>query len=256
VRPACLELEVLETSALQDIVHVSEIMKACRDIGVNFALDDFGTGYASLSYLKRLPAHTLKIDQSFILTMLDDPEDLRIVDGVLGLANAFHRTSIAEGVETYAHAQRLIQLGCELAQGYGIARPMPAGDFPAWARRWSEAPLVFPLPPIRRESLPLMFVITEHRAWVRQIERRLRQEAPVPAMEHQDACAFADWLRTRAGHWVHDAALLEAILQRHDALHACAARLLALSTAAGEDDIGALHAAMDAFEHAVNGALT
>jgi hypothetical protein len=105
---------------------------------------------------------------------------------------------------------------------------MPAGDFPAWARRWSEAPLVFPLPPIRRELLPLMFVITEHRAWVRQIERHLRQDAPVPAMEHQDACAFADWLRTRAGHLVHDAALLDALLQRHDALHACAARLLAL----------------------------
>jgi EAL domain-containing protein (putative c-di-GMP-specific phosphodiesterase class I) len=136
VDPASLELEILETSALQDINQVSEVMHACRALGVHFALDDFGTGYASLSYLKRLPAELLKIDQSFVRDMLDDPEDLAIIAAVLGLAAAFGRQVIAEGVETIAHGDRLLAMGCELAQGYGIARPMPAAALPDWATNW------------------------------------------------------------------------------------------------------------------------
>ena len=132
----CLELEILETSALQDISQVSETMNACHDLGVRFALDDFGTGYSSLTYLRRLPAQMIKIDQSFVRDMLEDADDLAIVEGVLGLAKAFRREVIAEGVETIAHGVALLQLGCELAQGYGIARPMPAVDIPEWASSW------------------------------------------------------------------------------------------------------------------------
>ncbi len=101
-----------------------------------FAIDDFGTGYSSLTHLKRLPAYLIKIDQSFVRDMLEDDDDLAIVEGVVGLAKAFQREVIAEGVETIAHGEALLQLGCELAQGYGIARPMPAGDIPAWANDW------------------------------------------------------------------------------------------------------------------------
>jgi diguanylate cyclase (GGDEF)-like protein/PAS domain S-box-containing protein len=132
VDPKHLELEVLETSALDDIDTVSAIMRDCCGLGVHFSVDDFGTGYSSLTYLKRLPAQTLKIDQSFVRGMLTDPEDLAIVQGVIGLAAAFGRQVIAEGVETASHAERLLQLGCELAQGYGIARPMPAHDLAPW----------------------------------------------------------------------------------------------------------------------------
>lgn len=131
-----LQLEVLETSALEDMSQVGSAMNACRAVGVGFALDDFGTGYSSLSYLKHLPAETLKIDQSFVRDMLTDANDLAIVNGVIGLAKAFGRQVIAEGVETQAHGQLLVSVGCELAQGYGIARPMPAEDFPAWVRQW------------------------------------------------------------------------------------------------------------------------
>ena len=100
-------------------------MQACREMGVGFALDDFGTGYSSLTYLKRLPADLLKIDQSFVRDMLDDLDDLSILEGVLGMSRAFQRQAIAEGVETLAHGEMLLRLGCELAQGYAIARPMP-----------------------------------------------------------------------------------------------------------------------------------
>jgi diguanylate cyclase (GGDEF)-like protein/PAS domain S-box-containing protein len=136
VNPASLELEVLETSALEDIAQVSDVIEACAHIGVKFALDDFGTGYSSLAYLKRLRVAMLKIDQSFVRDMLEDPDDLAILQGIIGLAESFKRQVIAEGVETVAHGSLLMQLGCELAQGYGIARPMPPDQLPGWAASW------------------------------------------------------------------------------------------------------------------------
>ncbi len=140
IAPRHLELEVLETSALEDLAHACRVMEACAATGVAFALDDFGTGYSSLTYLKRLPVAQLKIDQSFVRDMLEDPDDMAILKGVLGLAVAFRRQVVAEGVETVAHGTKLLQLGCELAQGYGIARPMPAGDFVGWSASWRPDP--------------------------------------------------------------------------------------------------------------------
>jgi EAL domain-containing protein (putative c-di-GMP-specific phosphodiesterase class I) len=131
-----LELELLETSALEDVAGVFGVIELCRTLGVMFALDDFGTGYSSLTYLKRLPVAQLKIDQSFVRDMLDDPDDLAILEGVIGLASAFKREVIAEGVETVAHGTLLLKMGCELAQGYGVARPMPAHELPGWASTW------------------------------------------------------------------------------------------------------------------------
>jgi EAL domain-containing protein (putative c-di-GMP-specific phosphodiesterase class I) len=78
----------------------------------------------------------LKIDQSFVRDMLEDPDDLAILQGIIGLAESFKRQVIAEGVETVAHGSLLMQLGCELAQGYGIARPMPPDQLPGWAASW------------------------------------------------------------------------------------------------------------------------
>ncbi|MBA3057677.1 MAG: EAL domain-containing protein [Gammaproteobacteria bacterium] len=134
--PSLLEIEVLETSALEDLAGVSQVIEDCHQMGVLFAMDDFGTGYSSLTYLKRLRVTLLKIDQSFVRDMLDDPDDLAILQGVIGLAGAFRRDVIAEGVETIAHGTLLLQLGCDLAQGFGIARPMPADLMPAWAKAW------------------------------------------------------------------------------------------------------------------------
>jgi len=107
INPGNFELEILETSALEDMTHISQVMNKCLDFGVNFALDDFGTGYSSLTYLKRLPATELKIDRSFVRNMLDDPGDLAILEGVMGLATAFQRRVIAEGVETESHGEML-----------------------------------------------------------------------------------------------------------------------------------------------------
>jgi EAL domain-containing protein (putative c-di-GMP-specific phosphodiesterase class I) len=138
--PGSLELEILETTALEDMAKVSQTMRTCQRLGVHFTLDDFGTGYSSLTYLKRLPAESLKIDRSFVHNMLSDRDDMAIVQGVIGLAATFKREVVAEGVETEAHGAMLLSLGCPLVQGDGVARPMPASAFPAWAQAWHTKP--------------------------------------------------------------------------------------------------------------------
>ncbi|WNO06718.1 EAL domain-containing protein [Rhodoferax mekongensis] len=131
-----LELEILESAALQDVQQMRQMMRECQALGVSFALDDFGTGFSSLSYLKRLPAETIKIDRMFVDGILTDPEDSTLVSAIVGLARAFDRAVIAEGVENSAQAEKLLSLGCELGQGYGIAKPMPADTVLEWAARY------------------------------------------------------------------------------------------------------------------------
>jgi diguanylate cyclase (GGDEF)-like protein/PAS domain S-box-containing protein len=129
-----LELEVLETAALADVAYTSALMERCRGLGVRFSLDDFGTGYSTLTYLKQLPVDVLKIDRSFVHAMLDDDQDLAIVQGVISLARTFGRTVVAEGVEVPAQARTLIDLGCDIGQGLGIAAAMPAHEVFRWVR--------------------------------------------------------------------------------------------------------------------------
>jgi EAL domain-containing protein (putative c-di-GMP-specific phosphodiesterase class I) len=112
------------------------LLKDCAEFGVTVALDDFGTGYSSLSYLKNLPVNTLKIDQSFIRGISDSDDDKVILTAILGLAQAFKLHVIAEGVETIDHGKLLIEAGCHFAQGYVIARPMPAAEISDWLKSW------------------------------------------------------------------------------------------------------------------------
>ncbi|MBF0561189.1 MAG: EAL domain-containing protein [Alphaproteobacteria bacterium] len=136
IRGDRLQLEIVETTALKDIDVASRVIADCGKLGVAFALDDFGTGYSSLLSLKRLPARFLKIDQSFVSDMLEPPESFAIVQGVIGLARAFNREVIAEGVERPEHEAILLQLGCRLGQGFGIAHPMPASELVPWVEAY------------------------------------------------------------------------------------------------------------------------
>lgn len=136
LRPGDVELEVLESSAIEDLTRANAVMTQCAALGVGFALDDFGTGYASLTYLRRLPAGLLKIDKSFVNDLTTDTDNQALLRGIMGLAMAFKRQVIAEGVETIAQGQTLLSIGCVLGQGFGIARPMPATDVPAWLASW------------------------------------------------------------------------------------------------------------------------
>jgi diguanylate cyclase (GGDEF)-like protein/PAS domain S-box-containing protein len=132
VAPQMLDLEIVESVAIENIQHVSACLQACQALGVQFSLGDFGTGYSSLSYLKRLRTQTIKIDKSFVRDILIDRDDLALTTAVIGLARAFGRQVIAEGLESVEHGELLLRLGCEVAQGYFIARPMPPGEVPDW----------------------------------------------------------------------------------------------------------------------------
>jgi diguanylate cyclase (GGDEF)-like protein/PAS domain S-box-containing protein len=138
LRAGALQIEVLETAALEDISQSSEVIDACRKMGVTFALDDFGTGYSSLVYLSRLSADTLKIDQSFVQGMSLNKGDHAIVQGVIALANTFGRHTVAEGVEDGALKGELQQMGCGSVQGYSIAQPMPAGEVEGWIKSFGD----------------------------------------------------------------------------------------------------------------------
>ena len=231
VNPNLLELEVLETAALDDIAYVSDLMENCRTLGVTFALDDFGTGYSSLTYLKRLPADILKIDQSFVRDMLKDPEDLAITEGVIGLAQAFRRNVIAEGVETIEHGAMLIQLGCNLAQGYGIARPMPAAAFPDWVTNFVAPPLwqeaashIWP-----RDDLPLLGARIDHDHWVeRLVEVLMRGSTHMPHPSTAHECRFGHWYRGVGLRRYGNMPAFSHINPIHQAVHALGAELFAL----------------------------
>jgi len=132
IKPGKLQIEILETAALNDLSIVCEIIEECRELGVGFALDDFGTGYSSLSYLSKLPVDLLKIDQSFVRDILEDKGEKAIVQGIIALTEAFDRQTVAEGIETEDHYRALRNMGCQIGQGYAIAGPMPADELRNW----------------------------------------------------------------------------------------------------------------------------
>lgn len=140
LEPGMLMIEILETTALKDMDRISETISVCKTLGIGFSLDDFGTGYSSLTYLKRLPVCQLKIDQTFVQGLLDDADNVSILVAITRLAKAFKREVIAEGVESVNHGIKLLELGCELAQGYCIAWPMPADAVVEWVANWRPAP--------------------------------------------------------------------------------------------------------------------
>jgi len=226
LKPYSLEIEVLETSALQDVAQTSQVLNACHGIGVLFAIDDFGTGYSSLTYLKRLPASILKIDQSFVFDMLEDPENLNILEGILGLASAFHRQVVAEGVETVEHGLMLLQLGCEVAQGYGIARPMPAGDIQDWISNWKPDARWSKAPSIHSGNRSLLYACVEHRAWLAAFEAHLMGKRHGPPMMDQQQCRFGKWLaiEKRAGRGQQPGC--SEVDTAHERFHAMAAEIL------------------------------
>nr|WP_268245044.1 EAL domain-containing protein [Saccharospirillum salsuginis] len=197
--PSLIELEVLETSALENIVQFQDIIADCHELGIRFSLDDFGTGYSSLSYLKRIPVDTLKIDQSFVRDMLDDPDDLAILEGVLGLSQAFRREVVAEGVESESLGKMLLQLGCCQAQGYAIARPMPAESVDDWITQWRTYPSWSQAAPLPPEKLPLLFGLVDLNAWYRSLTPASDDKRSNYSLNHYEH-HFNHWLNRLSIH--------------------------------------------------------
>jgi len=192
-----LELEVLETTALENMVNVYRIIEECQEFGISFALDDFGTGYSSLTYLKRLPASTLKIDQSFIRDILHDPGNLAIVHSILGLATAFQRRAIAEGAETHEHCRLLMQLGCRYVQGYGVSKPMPANEVQTWFNSWQPTPAWKSYRNLYWDDAhyPILVAEVEHQSWITLLIHSINEGLPISHKRVADdhVCHFGQW---------------------------------------------------------------
>lgn len=199
VDPQDLQLEILESSALGDLMNISDIITRCQEaLGINVALDDFGTGYSSLTHLRRLPAHTIKIDQSFVRDMLDDKEDLALIEGIIGLAEAFDRQVIAEGVETIEHGVLLMRVGCNFAQGYAIAKPMPADQLAPWINHYKpdEAWAIWGHANWEMNNLHLVRAQSDHIQWIQEIFNVL--EGQELGLQHNELtnhheCRLGNW---------------------------------------------------------------
>ena len=134
-----MQFELTESALMVDPVIVIDTLGRLRDLGVELMVDDFGTGYSSLRYLQQLPVSSIKIDQSFVRRMVDDPESAAIVRSTVDLCHALEMRAIAEGVEDEPVWKALSAMGCDVAQGYFVGKPLPVSEFPAWAKasRWS-----------------------------------------------------------------------------------------------------------------------
>jgi EAL domain-containing protein (putative c-di-GMP-specific phosphodiesterase class I)/GGDEF domain-containing protein len=136
VRLDRITVEVTENALAAERHRSHDVLARLRELGVRVSIDDFGTGYTSLSYLKRVPADELKIDKSFVMNMLVDPGDARVVEQAVALGHAFGLEVVAEGVESAEVAARLAAIGCDYVQGFHYAKPLAPGAFPGWAQDW------------------------------------------------------------------------------------------------------------------------
>jgi len=220
----CLELEILETAALADLKKAVHTITQCRKMGVQFSLDDFGTGYSSLTYFLNLPVQVLKIDQSFVRAMLDDPGGLGIVESVVRLAQAFNRPVIAEGVETLEHGAALLHLGCPLAQGYGVARPMPVEQVVGWMAEWqAKAAWRRIVVPSLDEDLMLKVATQSSSVWLDTVVQQLSQKmGDVSLNVDPENCSFCRWFRSAGFTRYGQFAQYQSVANSHEHSHTLA----------------------------------
>jgi diguanylate cyclase (GGDEF)-like protein/PAS domain S-box-containing protein len=193
-----LEIEILETAVLDNLNVIATAIQKCREMGLGVAIDDFGTGFSSLAHLRKIPFDVIKIDKSFVSGMLKNPEDLVLVNSVIGLATSFKRKVIAEGVESIDHVLMLLELGCDQMQGYEIARPMPADQIPNWLKKFVPNPF-WQLGSTERPSrdyFEMLLAEVNHRHWINDLVDKLSdpQEAfnPELLLDHRQ-CSFGHW---------------------------------------------------------------
>jgi diguanylate cyclase (GGDEF)-like protein len=140
LEPHYLELEITESTIMKDPRRAMEILTRLSEMGIKLSIDDFGTGYSSLAYLKQLPVDAIKIDKSFVLTMAEDAGNATIVQSTIDLGHNLGLDVVAEGVEDEESYSRLAALGCDIAQGYFLSRPLPPEKLSVWLEVFSSSP--------------------------------------------------------------------------------------------------------------------
>ena len=150
--PSLLTLELTETGFIEDPTRALRMLEAIAALGVGLSIDDFGTGYSSLSHLARMPVDEMKIDRSFIQSLESDPEFATVVRSAIEMGHGLGLKVVAEGIESAAAANRLREFGCDIAQGYFYAKPMPLEDFVAWMKGKTRVPIV---------AIPVAFTVDD-----------------------------------------------------------------------------------------------
>jgi diguanylate cyclase (GGDEF)-like protein/PAS domain S-box-containing protein len=227
------QIEILESNRLSDLSLISNVVEFCKsEFGITTALDDFGTGYSSLTHIRVLPVDVVKVDQSFVRRMLTEPEDCKIVEGVIALAQSFNIQVIAEGVESIAHGEVLLAMGCNQAQGYALAKPLPAKQliefldaYQPFSQWCAQSGL---LKNHKQARLSLFYFYLKY--WMHQLQERLFAEPDIktewPITQLSDShCGI--WLEKARYHHYLDNATLDQISQFHQLIFQSGNDLLA-----------------------------
>lgn len=218
--PEQIEIEITESAPLHDLSQAQERLDACNQLGVRIALDDFGTGNASLTYLQQLPAQSVKLDQSFVRDMINDPKDLAIVAAVITASRMLGLDVIAEGVETEAHAKLLAKMGCSHLQGYLFAKPMPGEDIPLWVQHFKGLGLGLP----SHSSIDILPTLLEgHAQRTESFLQALCEQNTIPLHvldeDAEDKCHLGRWLKGDGSLRFGELPEFLPILQRHEKIH-------------------------------------
>ena len=213
-----LEIEVTETAPLQNFEQASQALAYCNRLGVLTSLDDFGTGNASLTYLQRLPAQTIKIDYSFVRNIINYPRDLAIVAGIITTARMLGLEVVAEGVENQRHAELLREMRCSLLQGNWIARPMPPAEIPGWVANYQPAHSGSASTPERASEA--MLIGHTHRVQQFAVALEGREAFPDNVLEAnaERHCHLGIWMDTEGRRFANRPDWQE-IQRRHGTLH-------------------------------------
>jgi diguanylate cyclase (GGDEF)-like protein/PAS domain S-box-containing protein len=236
VSPSMIELEIKETIISQNADRLGILQEGCEELGVSIALQNFGAGTSSLQDLKESSAGVLKIDRGLVRDILNDPDERTILEGVLGLAAAFSRRSLAEGIESIEQGLAVLKMGCELAQGYGIAYPMPAENIPQWIASWQPDPRWSEALSEGIEESPLVYARAEHVAWMEALEAFLKGESDAHPQMGRHQCKLGAWLDAENLAGRGSEPEFQAIVALHWRIHALASGILKLKTQNRSED--------------------
>lgn len=215
-----IEIEVTESAPLTDVPGAQVLLRTCNNLGIQVALDDFGTGNASLSYLQQLPAQSIKIDQSFVRDILNDPKDLAIVAAVITASRMLGMEVIAEAVETTAQATLLVKMGCSQLQGYLFSKPLPPEDILTWKSHFQH---VLPGEKSLAPMGMLAPILEGHTLRVQEVLRAVREKTVFPNNildEHaEEVCHLGRWLQGEGVRLFGQNPRFTKLLDRHVRIH-------------------------------------
>ena len=226
IKSNTVEIELLETIAFDNFERTSKVLKECQELGVNIAIDDFGTGYASLDYLKKLPMNTLKIDKSFVIDLLHTSSSISIIEASVGLARAFNVNLVAEGVESEEQGKILLQLGCTIAQGYVVAKAMPAENVIAWIASYKGFSSWSTIERLNDDQRIILYACVEYRSWFLSFENFIKNKNNTPPKLDASTCYLGQWINNCSSEEYLSHPEFKALQALHFELHNYAGKLL------------------------------